>query len=139
MVNRVLIDTGPIVALLDERDQNHDWAVGEIKATTAPLVTCDAVISEAFFLLAQARGTRALCELLERRAIAIDFDLSNQLHLVLKLIRRYADMPMSLADACLVRMSELDPHTAVLTTDAHFSIYRRNGRQVIPLMAPRRD
>lgn len=52
-------------------------------------------------------------------------------------MRRYADVPMSLADACLVRMSELSDDASVLTLDSDFRIYRRLGRQAIPLLTPR--
>jgi predicted nucleic acid-binding protein len=64
------------------------------------------------------------------------FDLANDLDRVLKLMQKYADVPMSLADACLVRMSETLENPVVLTTDDDFRIYRRHGRQVVPCLTP---
>ncbi|PYN91643.1 MAG: hypothetical protein DMD91_33840 [Candidatus Rokuibacteriota bacterium] len=64
------------------------------------------------------------------------FDLADELDRVLDLVRKYANVPMSLADACLVRMSEMLSDPVILTTDADFRIYRRHGRQVVPCMTP---
>jgi predicted nucleic acid-binding protein len=74
--------------------------------------------------------------MLRRRAVVISFDLSDELEPVLILMGKYADVPMSLADACLVRMSETLPDPIVLTTDADFRIYRRHSRQVVPCLLP---
>jgi uncharacterized protein len=95
----------------------------------------EAVLSEAFHLVG-ARGTPGLSALLRRRAVVIVFDFANDLESVLKLMQKYADVPMSLADACLVRMTEMRPDPVILTTDADFRIYRRHGRQVIPCVMP---
>jgi uncharacterized protein len=100
-----------------------------------PWGTCEAVLSEAFHLLG-ARGTPGLGALLRRRAVVVVFDFANDLEPVLKLMRKYADVPMSLADACLVRMTEMRSDPVILTTDAGFRIYRRHGRQVIPCVMP---
>jgi predicted nucleic acid-binding protein len=77
-----------------------------------------------------------LLELFDRRLVQIDFELSSHQPDVWRLLRKYADQPMSLADACLVRMAELNDHCQVFTTDKHFLVYRRKGRSVIPLLAP---
>jgi len=66
----------------------------------------------------------------------VAFRLEPESESVAALMRRYADLPMSLADACLVRMSELNRDCRVLTTDSDFKLYRRFGRQVIPLLCP---
>jgi len=55
---------------------------------------------------------------------------------VLKLVQKYADVPMSLADACLVRMAEMLPDPVVLTTDSDFRVYRRHSRQIVPCVMP---
>ena len=102
-----------------------------------PLHTCDAVISEACFLLRKTTsGVDRLMEFLERGVTLLDFPLQEELPAVRKLLRRYRDVPMSLADACLVRMSEITEEPMVLTVDSDFTIYRRNGRQVIPVLMP---
>src|SRR5947208_4219897 len=108
MARIVLIDTGGIVAALRRRDQHHAWARAHFEAFVEPCLTCEAVLSESFFLLERAReGKQALCGLLEREIITVAFSLEEQLAETLRLLRRYSDTPMSLADACLVRMTEL--------------------------------
>lgn len=137
MAKSVLIDTGAIVAAVRRKDQHHAWARAHFEASTAPFVTCEAVISESFFLLERARdGKEALCGMLERGIVVVRFSLPDELAEALRLIRRYHDTPMSFADACLVRMAEKSDKTVVFTTDGDFRMYRRNGRQVIPLILP---
>jgi len=133
-----IADTGPLVALLTRADAWHSWTKRQFEAIAAPLFTCESVITEAAFLLSRtAGGARSLLGLLDRGVIEVRFSLQAELESIERLMRRYASVPMSLADACLVRMSELYSASTVLTLDSDFSIYRRNGRQVIPLSAPR--
>lgn len=101
-----------------------------------PWQACESVLSEAFFLLGR-RGRHQLSELLSRGAVVVSFRLGQEQAPVLALMRKYAEVPMSFADACLVRMTELLPGPVALTTDADFRIYRRNGRQVVPCVLPR--
>jgi predicted nucleic acid-binding protein len=137
MERTVLIDTGPVVAALRKRDKHHEWARAHFEAATKPFVTCEAVVSESMFLLEGARdGKEALCGLLERGIIVVSFSLEAEMEETLRLTRRYRDTPMSLADACLVRMAELENRATVLTTDSDFRIYRKNSRQVIPTLMP---
>jgi len=137
MARIVLIDTGGIVAALRRRDQHHAWARAHFEAFVEPCLTCEAVLSESFFLLERAReGKQALCGLLEREIITVAFSLKEQLAETLRLLRRYSDTPMSLADACLVRMTELIDDATIFTTDTDFETYRKHGRQTIPLIQP---
>jgi predicted nucleic acid-binding protein len=137
MAKIVVIDSGAIVAALRRRDQHHAWARAHFEAETEPFITCEAVLSESFFLLKQApRGREALCGLLERAIINVGFSLSDQLAETLRLLRRYHDTPMSFADACVVRMAEQVHDAVVFTTDTDFRTYRKNGRQMIPLIIP---
>ena len=122
---------------LRERDQHHDWARSNFESLTSPCLTCEAVLSECFFLLGRTpSGKKVFSSLLERGIVAVDFSFRDQLGDTLRLIQQYRDTPMSFADACMVRMSELHPDSAVFTTDTDFKTYRRNGRQAIPLLAP---
>lgn len=133
-----ILDTGPLVAFLNRRDRHHEWAVEVLGRLAPPLLTCESVISEACFLLRRdVRGPDAVFELLARGLVRIDFVLPPEADDVRRVMKRYADVPMSLADACLVRMSELRPGARVLTLDSDFQRYRRRGRQVIPLLSPR--
>jgi len=136
MAASVLVDAGFVIALLSGRDRHHKWAVAQSPDLPPPWKTCDAVLSEAFHLLG-SRGRPALSALLRRGAVVPAFDLAHELERVLGLMQTYANVPMSLADACLVRMSETLADPMILTTDADFRIYRRHGRQVVPCMTPR--
>ena len=134
----VLADTGPIVAYLNGRDRHHAWAVGLFKQLRPPLLTCEAVLSEAMFLLrwAPGGGDRVM-DLVSRGVLEVRFDLQREVTAVTELLRRYRSLPMDMADACLVRMSELNGDCVLLTVDSEFrDIYRRNGRQVIPTLLP---
>ena len=137
-MKRVIVDTGPLVALLNGNDSQHEWARVVLDRIEPPLVTCEAVVSEACFLLHRIHGGQdAVMELLARDVVAIDFSLRAEHDAVRKLMARYKSVPMSLADACLVRMSELDDKATVLTLDSDFGIYRRNRRQAIPTIRPK--
>jgi len=135
MAGSVLVDAGFLVALLSRRDAHHPWAVAQASGHTPPWRTCEAVLSEAFHLLG-VRGTPGLSALLRRRALMVAFDLDNDVESVLNLLQKYADVPMGLADACLVRMTETLPDPVILTTDSDFRIYRRHSRQMVPCLMP---
>lgn len=133
----ILIDTGPLVALLCAQERRHAWVVEQLSIVPAPLLTCEAVLSEADHLLRRVRAeTGLVLELLRRGVLSIDLNLAEQAAAVARIQAKYRDVPASLADACLVRLSELRESCAVLTFDSDFRIYRRNGRQAIPLLSP---
>jgi predicted nucleic acid-binding protein len=134
---KVLVDTGPLVAYWNESDSHHDWAVRQWASLVDPVYTCEAVISEAAFLLRDdGLESDHLWTALERGIVRVEFDFEVQKPDLLRLLRKYRDQPMSVADACLVRLSELNDRSVVFTTDQDFSVYRRNGRGLIPLIAP---
>jgi predicted nucleic acid-binding protein len=135
MAASVLVDAGFVVALISRRDANHTWAADRAQRYALPWRTCDAALSEAFHLLSP-RGAPALAALLRRRALVAAFHLGEAPDEVLKLMQKYADVPMSLADACLVRMTEILPDPVLLTADTDFRIYRRLGRKTIPCNLP---
>ena len=135
MARNVLVDAGFLIALLSRRDFHHPWAVTQAPRHAPPWHTCEAVLSEAFHLLG-TRGVPGLSTLLRHRALLAAFDLDNDVESVLKLLQKYSDVPMSLADACLVRMTETLADPVILTTDSDFRIYRRHSRQVVPYVMP---
>jgi uncharacterized protein len=135
MAESVLVDAGFLIALLSPRDAHHRWAAGQAPGLALPWKSCDAALSEAFHLLGP-HGAPALAALLRRRAVVSAFRLNDSVEEVLRLMQKYADLPMSLADACLVRMTETLPDPVLLTTDADFRIYRRHNRQTIPCLMP---
>lgn len=134
MAASVLVDAGFLVALLSRRDSHHEWAVATAEKFPPPWTTCESALSEAFHLLG-ARGA-PLRGLLRRRAVVSAFDLDANLDAVLKVLQKYSDMPASLADAALVRMTETLAAPTLLSTDTDFRIYRRHGRQTIPCVLP---
>lgn len=135
MAGSVLVDAGFLIALLSRRDRHHPWAAAQSPQLAPPWKTCEAVLSEAFHLLG-ARGRPGLAAVLRRGAVVSAFDLADELDRVLNLMQKYADVPMSLADACLVRMTETLADPVILTTDADFRIYRRHSRHVVPCITP---
>lgn len=135
MARDVLVDAGFLIALLNRRDTHHRWAAAQAPRFPPPWQTCEAVLSEAFHLLGP-RGLPALAEILKRQAVLAAFDLNSNMANVLALLEKYGDVPMSLADACLVRMTEISADPIVLTTDTDFRIYRRHSRQVVPCRMP---
>jgi predicted nucleic acid-binding protein len=136
-VTTVILDTGPLVALLNRRERHHAWASEVLDTIEPPVFTCDPVLSEACFLLRKTdSGSDAVLELVARGIVRSDFRVSGELDSLRNLMKKFADVPMSLADACLVRMTELNHRSVVLTLDSDFGIYRRNRRQIVPTMSP---
>ncbi|MBM3861948.1 MAG: PIN domain-containing protein [Verrucomicrobia bacterium] len=135
MPRNYIADSSALVALVSRADQHHAWMVGQLPTLPRTWITCEAALAEAFYLAGKDGGP-VLKEMLRRRAITLNFDLGDEFESVLDLMDKYADVPMSLADACLVRMSETLADPVVLTTDSDFRIYRRHSRQVIPCLMP---
>ena len=131
----VLVDAGFVVALLSRRDEHHHWAVSQARRLPPPWSTCESALSEAFYLLGP-KGAPGLVAMLRRRALAVAFDADANLEAVVRLMEKYADLPAGLADAGLVRMTEIMADPVVLTTDADFRVYRRHGRQTVPCVTP---
>jgi len=136
MAKSALVDAGFLVALLSRRDANHGWAAAQAPRLPPPWATCEAVLSEASHLLG-GLGTLSVASLLRRGALVCDYRFADDMDAVLKLLEKYADVPMSFADACLVRMTETLNDPVLLTTDGNFRIYRRHGRQIVPCVLPR--
>jgi uncharacterized protein len=136
MKGGVIVDTGPLVALLNRTDTHHAWVVQQLQGIAPPMITCEAVLAEATYLTRSVLGARvALIEMVGEGFLSIGLSLAEQHGAILKLVRRYTDVPMSLADACLVRLAEMHPQSPVLTLDSDFKVYRKNGRQVIDMIS----
>lgn len=133
----VILDTGPLVAYLDADDALHDWAVEQFGQLSGEVVTCEAVLTETAHLLRHhPAAQRTPCEMVETGAIQLGLALKAETGPVLALMEAYEDHPMSLADACVVRLAELWRNFTVLTTDRHFRSYRKHRRQIIPSILP---
>jgi uncharacterized protein len=139
-VTTFILDTGPLVALLNRRERHHSWVREILDTVEPPVFTCDPVLSEACFLLQDLKGGQdAVLELVSRGIVRSDFRVTPETDAIRALMKKFADVPMSLADACLVRMTELDANGVVLTLDSDFRIYRRNRRQMVPTITPNKS
>ena len=138
-MSEVVIDTGPLVAMLCAGDRDHAWTVEQFRVLAPPFLTCEAVIAEVCFLI-ERRGVSGtvILERIENGLLRIALEIEDHCAALRKLMTRYASVPMSLADSCLVRMSEIYPECRIFTLDSDFRVYRRNGRQMIPTITPDR-
>lgn len=132
-----LLDTGPLVSILNRRDTYHQWASYHAGRLNAPFLTCEAVFSEAHFLLQDTPGGRShLVEIMASDRIQVSFSYADHAARVHELMRTYSDLPMWFADACLVRMAELHDDGRVFTVDSDFRVYRKHGNEPIPVLTP---
>jgi len=129
-----IADTGFLVAFANGNDAYHEWAAGVAARVSGPLLTCEAVLAEAAFHL---RSAGLVLDMLQEGLVMLAFDVKDHVPQLVALARRYADRQPDLADLCLIRMSELHPRHSVITVDREdFEVYRRNKREVIPLICP---
>ena len=139
MSRHVLVDTGPLVAYIVEEEALHEWAVAALAGQPPLLLTCEAVLTEAAYLIRRAGGQPdRLLELVQRGLIVVPFVLSTKVTEVRALMKKYANIPMSLADASLVVMSEEFHDCTLLTLDTDFTVYRRFGNEPISVLIPPR-
>jgi predicted nucleic acid-binding protein len=142
MAPSVLLDAGPLVAYLRQKEEHHKWAVEQFRRFTR-FTTCEAVLAEACARLAYYNEEPARVLELVRDAgpdMVVEFAAKAHADRVARLMRKYTDQPMDFADACLVVMSEQARNCAVLTLDAgDFRIYRRHDREVIPFLSPAQE
>lgn len=135
MKRNILLDTGVLVTFINKREKLHSWTKEQWKKIELPLLTCEAVITEACFLLQDVyEGEEAVMNLISQKIILIPFQLNDDSEAIRELMKRYQNVPMSLADACLVRMSELISGSCILTLDSDFLVYRKNKNQIIDLI-----
>lgn len=133
----VVVDTGPIVALLVADDSYHAWAVAQFTRLRPPLLTCEAVLTESCFLLERVGAQpERVPMLVERGVLSVVSLFHAEAAEIARMIRKYADVPMSLADASLLRLVELTPNASLLTVDSDFRIYRQKNRRVVPVVMP---
>jgi uncharacterized protein len=131
---RNILDAGPLIAALNRRDAHHRWARETLKSLGPPFFSCPEAMAEA---AAMTGEPIAIVEMIQAGEIILAFDLSSQAASVRSLLKKYGDREMDLADACIVRMTELIRDSQVITVDrSDFAVYRRNGRDSIPVIAP---
>jgi predicted nucleic acid-binding protein len=133
-----IVDTGPLVAFFDRAERHHRWIVERVEEFDAPLLVCEPVLAEAMYLLARhAKAQHALLDLLQNGALSLTFRIDEHIGELRKLLQKYRDTPMSLADACIVRMAEIHDRHAVLTLDSDFSVYRKHGQVALTVIHPK--
>jgi predicted nucleic acid-binding protein len=132
-----IADAGPLVALFDRKDRYHDWARARVYELRTPLLVCEPVIVEAMYLLRhRPAASDGIFAGLERGALRISFHVEDHVAALRQLHSKYRDRPMSLADACVVRMAEVNEQHAVLTLDSDFTVYRKHGTRPLDLIFP---
>ena len=136
-MKQAILDTGPLVAFFNPRDQHHDWALEQTRGLATPLVTCEAVMTEAYHLLGRVpRARAAMRRWVSLGRMTTPLRFHEQAAQVMGLLEQYADQPMDFADACVVRLAAL-LELPVFTTDVRdFSIYRIHESEAIPLIKP---
>ena len=132
---KAIADTGFLVAFANARDLHHAWALDVAEQVTDPLLTCEPVLAETAFHLADVG---LVLEMISEELINLAFNCNEHLPQLAALAKRYKDRNPDLADLCLIRMSELYPKHSVITVDEDFRVYRRNKREVIPMISPPR-
>ncbi|HWD59781.1 MAG TPA: PIN domain-containing protein [Stellaceae bacterium] len=131
-----LLDTGPLVAYLYPRDAYHDWAVEQFEAATTPFITCEAVLTEACFLtFRNGQEPLRVIRLVSSGVVRIGLDVGEEITVIEAAMQRYANVPMSLADACLVRLAETR-RLPICTLDSDFTIYRTRSGRAFDLVSP---
>lgn len=134
---RTIVDSGPLIAFLVVDDAHHGWARERFERLSGPFLTCEPVLTETFHLLRRVPGgAERMFDLLGRGLLEVPFDAMRELRSLRKLMLKYSDLPMSFADACLVRMAEIHKGAKVFSVDGQFRIYRKHGRQAIPAILP---
>lgn len=137
MTGPVLLDTGPLVALLDRSDAHHAWAVEQMRHVTLPLRTADAVVTEAAYLTRRLAGAwETLHGYIRDGHLVNEFDFARMASRAFELMAQYRSVPMDYADACLLVLSEHHRDLPVMTVDSDFRIYRRDRTEPIPLLSP---
>jgi predicted nucleic acid-binding protein len=133
----VLLDTGPLVALLNRRDTHYAWMVEQSARLKPPFYSCEGVIAEAHHLLTRhPAGGRRLNQLVRSGKIDLSFSYADHVDEVHRLMEKYENVPMSFADACVVRLAEVHRRSRVLTIDSDFRIYRKHRDRPLDLITP---
>ncbi len=133
----VIVDTSALVALIDPDTAQHAWARAEAARLPAPFLTSEAVLTEAAFILTRdGFDADELFALAESGIILVSLDFNAERKSLRMLMRTYRDVPMSFADATLVRLSELHDDGLIFTLDSDFRIYRRSRNKIIPVLMP---
>lgn len=132
-----IVDAGPLVAYFDVAETHHFWAVEQVKVLDSPLLVCEPVLTEVLHILRRRPIAQDMVlELVEDGTLQVAFHIEEHIGALRRLHRKYGDIPMSLADACIVRMAEIHERHLVFTLDLDFAFYRKHGRTPLELLRP---
>ncbi len=132
-----IVDAGPLIAYFHPRDEHHAWAVETFKQINSRLITCEPVLTEAFYMLSDLpNGIDLMAGFCASDALQVDFRVLNEIAAVRELLHKYRNVPMDLADGCLVFLAEEHPQASIITTDRDFLLYRTRSRRQLRLIAP---
>jgi predicted nucleic acid-binding protein len=135
-MSQSIMDSGPLVAWFAKRDSHHEWATRVIDDLPVGALVCEAVLAEVCHLVAKDGVPAAtVLKLVEQNDLVL-VSLVGEIPAIRALMERYKDAPMDFADACVVRMTELNPEATVCTTDGHFRFFRKSSGEIIGLLAP---
>jgi predicted nucleic acid-binding protein len=135
-MSQTIMDSGPLVGWFCKRDSHHEWAMRVIGDLPVGALVCEAVLAEVCHLVAKdGVPAAAVLKLVEQNDLVL-LSLVGEVSPIRALMERYKDAPMDFADACVVRMAELNPGTVVCTTDGHFRFFRKSSGEIIALLAP---
>jgi predicted nucleic acid-binding protein len=130
------MDSGPLVAWFSKRDSHHEWATRAIDDLPVGVLVCEAVLAQVCHLVVKDGVPAAtVLKLVEQNDLVL-VSLVGEISAIRVLMERYQDAPMDFADACVVRMAELNSKAIVCTTDGHFRFYRKSSGEIIAWLAP---
>lgn len=137
MEHRVILDTGPLTAFLNRRDHYHYWVLGQLQKTTSAFITCEAVLSETLYLTGHSHAAiLAISGMIREDLIRVNPVMSEQSEAVFQLMKKYNDLPASLADVCLLQMYNSGMGDKIMTLDADFRIFRDKKSKPLKLIIP---
>jgi len=137
MEHRVILDTGPLTAFLNRRDNYHYWMLGQLQKTTSAFITCEAVLSETLYLAGHSHAAiLAISGMIREDLIRVYPVMSEYSEPVLQLMKKYSDLPASLADVCLLQMYNLGMGDKIMTLDSDFRIFRDKKSKPLKLITP---
>ena len=129
-MKKILIDSGPLIALFDASDKYHHESINFIKKNKYQLVTTLASITETLHLLDFNRNAQIdFLEWVHRGAVKIHNIENHDFKRLKELTQKYRDLPMDFADSCLVYIAEKLNVNTIATIDRDFTIYRIQGRK----------
>jgi len=135
-MRKVILDAGPLVAWFCPRDEHFSWARRVFTQLAPGSLVCEAVLTEVCHLVLKEGVSQARVVESVASGRLIPVSLSSELPSIANLLKRYADSPMDFADACVLRLAELQPQAAVCTVDSQFRFFRKNASEAVSLVAP---